>query len=165
VPNSNPGLLEILKILTRHRVEFIVVGGISAVFHGAAVMTQDLDVVHSRSSDNISRLLSALDELDATYRMQPERKLRPKDSHLAGPGHQLLITKFGMLDVLGMIGDSRTWVDLQKHTQLMEIGPDASVHVLNLDTLIEIKERLGRPKDLAVLPILRDALEENGRKS
>jgi hypothetical protein len=74
----------------------------------------------------------------------------------------LLITKFGLLDLHGTIGESRSWEDLQKHTQLISIGPDASVHVLNLETLIEIKEGLGRPKDLAVLPLLRDALKETG---
>jgi hypothetical protein len=124
------------------------------------VFTYDLDVVHARNAENITRLLSALDELGAIYRAQPERKLRPSESHLKGSGHQLLITKFGPLDVLGMIGDSRTWEDLRSHTQTMETSPGATVHVLNLETLVEIKEGLRRPKDEAVLPILRAALKE-----
>ena len=47
------------------------------------------------------------------YRAQPERQLRPGETHLASAGHQLLSTKFGPLDVLGMIGKSLTW-DWQK---------------------------------------------------
>jgi hypothetical protein len=93
--------LEILKVLTQHRVDFIVVGGVSAVLHGAPVTTFDLDVVHARNRENVARMLSALEELEAVYRVQPERQLRPDESNLTGPGHQLLLTKFGPLDVLG----------------------------------------------------------------
>jgi hypothetical protein len=76
------------------------VGGVSAVLHGAPVTTFDLGIVHSRDPENVTRLLSALEELDARYRFQPERQLRPDASHLAGPGHQLLLTMYGPLDVL-----------------------------------------------------------------
>ena len=37
--------------------------------------------------------------------------------------------------------------------------------VLGLPALIEAKERAGRPKDLAVLPVLRAALDEQTRGS
>ena len=158
--SSNPRFLEILKVLTRHRVDFIVVGGVSAVLHGAPVTTFDLDVVHARNPENISRLLSALEELEGVYRVRPQRQLRPDLSHLAGPGHQLLLTKFGPLDVLGMIGKSRTWDDLRAQTRTMEIEPGVVIHVLDLETLIAIKEELGFPKDVAVLPVLRQTLKE-----
>lgn len=125
------------------------------MLHGAPVTTFDLDVVHARNSENIARLLSALEELEAVYRAQPERQLRPDESHLSGPGHQLPLTKFGPLgcagkDVLGMIGKSRTWEDLRGHTRTMEIEPGVVLRVLDLETLIAVKEELGFPKDTAV---------------
>jgi hypothetical protein len=164
VQSSNPKFLEILKVLTRHRVDFIVVGGVSAVLHGAPVTTFDLDVVHARNRENIARLLSALEELKGVYRAQPERQLHPDLSHLASPGHQLLLTKFGPLDVLGMIGKSRTWEDLRPHSRTMEIEPGLAIHVLDLATLIAVKEELGFPKDTAVLPVLRQALKERSER-
>ncbi len=63
--SSSPRFLEILKVLTRHRVDFIIVGGVSAVLHGAPVTTFDLDVVHARNRENVLRLISALEELEA----------------------------------------------------------------------------------------------------
>jgi hypothetical protein len=164
VQNSNPRFLEILKVLTRHRVDFVIVGGVSAVLHGAPVTTFDLDVVHSRANENITRLLSALQELDAVYRAQPERQLRPGETHLASAGHQLLLTKFGPLDVLGMIGKSRTWEDLLGGTRTMEMEPGMVVRVLDLETLIAVKEELGFPKDTAMLPLLRQALRERSER-
>ncbi len=81
--SSIPGFLEILKVLTRRRVDFIIVGGVSAVLHGAPVTTFDLDVVHARDPENVTRLLSALEELEAVYRVQPERQSRPGETHPA----------------------------------------------------------------------------------
>lgn len=161
---SSPQFLEILRILTRHRVEFIVVGGVSAVLHGAPVTTFDLDVVHARDPDNVARLMSALAELEALCRASPERRLRPTESHLSSPGHQLLLTKFGPLDVLGMIGKSRTWDDLRAHTRSVEIEPGMAVRILDLDTLIAVKEELGDPKDTAMLPVLRQTLKARSER-
>jgi hypothetical protein len=47
-----------MQTLADHRVEFIVIGGVCAVLHGAPVTTFDLDVVHSRTPENLNRLLS-----------------------------------------------------------------------------------------------------------
>src|SRR3954452_19592369 len=87
------------KFADRH-ADFIIVGGVAALFHAAPILTLDLDIVHSREPENIPRLLSALRELGAYYRIQPERRFQPNESHLVAPGHQLLTTNFGPLDLL-----------------------------------------------------------------
>jgi hypothetical protein len=152
----------ILQEFRDHRVDFIVVGGIAAVLEGVPVHTFDLDVVHSREPGNIGRLLAALESLEAAYRARPE--LRPDVSHLASPGHQLLMTRFGPLDVLGMIGRSRTYDDLLPHTHELEVGEGLRVRVLNLETLIAVKEEVAGERDLAMLPIMRRTLEEKRRQ-
>ena len=101
--------LEILKVLRAHDVDCIVVGGVSGVLHGAPITTIDLDVVHSRAPENIDRLLRALEDLEAVARGQGERRLRPNRSHLDSPGHQLLMTKHGPLDLLGAVGGGAPW--------------------------------------------------------
>src|SRR5437867_1914079 len=98
-----PSYLKILGILNNHRIDFIVVGGVSAVISGVPMNTFDVDVVHSRVPENVQRLLAALEELDAVYRLQPERRLRPNESELSCGGHQLLTTKFGHADFLGSV--------------------------------------------------------------
>ncbi|XXY53339.1 hypothetical protein WME91_19605 [Sorangium sp. So ce269] len=94
-------IVDLLGVLARHQVDFIVVGGVAAVIQGAPVNTFDLDVVHARTPDNIERLLGALRELDAFYRTDLQRRLPPTASHLVSPGHQLLATNMGTLDLLG----------------------------------------------------------------
>lgn len=156
--------LKILGILAEYQVDFIVVGGVSAALNGAPMNTFDVDVVHSTSPENLPKLLSALKELDAYYRIQPERKLRPNESHLSGLGHQLLVTKLGHADFLGSVTRKRTYEDLLPETEEMEIAGSYRVRVLTLGMLITLKEETGRPKDLAQLPTLRATLEEIKRR-
>ncbi len=160
VKKQAPDFRIILEVLLRHEVEFIVVGGVCAVLHGAPVTTFDLDIVHSRHADNFSRLITALDSLETYYREKPERRLKPQRDPLASPGHHLLMTRAGPLDLLGEIGQGQGFDDLLKYTSELQIGEGFSVKILNLETLIEMKGLLGRDKDKAALPILRRTLEE-----
>jgi predicted nucleotidyltransferase len=145
-------------LCTRH-VDFIVVGGVAAVFNGAPISTFDLDLVHSRSSANLDRLLAALTEIEAHYRDQTTRKLPPRRDLLAGDGHNLMNTKFGPIDLLGTIGKGHTFESLQPETKEITLSA-FTVRVLSLPALIRIKEETAREKDRAVLAILRRTLAE-----
>jgi len=71
--------------------------------------------------------------------------------------HLLLMTRAGPLDVLGFIGDSERYEDLIAVSSevAMTIG---RFHVLDLEELVRQKQATGRPKDLAVLEILKEVL-------
>ena len=155
-------LLAILKSLVEYQVDFILVGGVCAVLHGAPISTFDLDLVHSREPNNIDRLMAALENLDAHYRGRA-RKMRPGASHLSSPGHQLLMTEAGPLDLLGVIGKGHGYDELLQHTIEMEVGGGLAIHVLDLETLIKVKEETARDKDKAVLAVLRRTLEEKSK--
>lgn len=103
-------------------MDFIVVGGTAAAIEGAPVNTFDLDTVHPREPANLDRLLAALGWLNATYRTRAELALKPDVSHLASPGHQLLMSRFGPLNVLGAIGRSRSYDDLLPHAHDLDVG-------------------------------------------
>jgi len=153
-------LIAALRALRNAGVDFVLVGGLAAVVNGAPINTFDVDVVHQRTPENIQRILSSLDELEAVYRIQPARKLRPNASHLSSSGHQNLTTRYGPVDLLGTIGEDLSYEDLLPLSSEIDIGEGLRIRVLNLETLIAIKEELGGDKDRAVLPILRQTLAE-----
>jgi hypothetical protein len=161
---ADPAPLELLRRLTAGKVDFVVVGMAAGVLRGAPVTTLDLDIVHQREAGNVSRLLGVLSEIDAVYR-HDTRGLRPQVSHFMSPGHQLLTTRFGDLDCLGTVGNEQSFEDLVARAPTLELSAGVDVRVVDLPTLIELKERAGRPKDLAVLPVLRATLAEVQRRS
>ncbi len=135
-------------------------GGVNAILLGAPIMTFDLDIVHERTSENIERILCALEELEAKYRHRPE--LKPGESHLSGPGHQLLDTKYGMLDVLGTIGTGRGYSELLPFARSIELGGGLAVKVLSAEALLEEKLVMRRTKDLTSIAWLQEIIRRKG---
>jgi hypothetical protein len=148
----------VLNALCAHRVEYIVVGGVSAVLGGAPVSTFDVDIVPLRSTENVEALLATLTSLDARYRDLGGRVLRPDAQSLLGPGHHLLMTTCGPLDVLGQITGGRGYAELLPLSESIELAP-TTIRTLRLEALIAFKRETGRPKDLAILPVLEATLK------
>jgi hypothetical protein len=161
MPDSNPDFETVLKVLTGAEVDFIVVGGVCAVLHGAPISTFDLDLVYSRAGHNLARLEKVLQDLAAVYREKPA--ISPTVSLLDNPGHNLLMTKYGPLDLLGSTIGGQGYEELLEKTEEVNLGGEIRIKILNLPTLIRMKEQLGRDRDRAVLPILRKTLEEHQR--
>ena len=129
---------ELLRRLVDAEVEFIVVGGAAAVLHGAPITTEDVDIVHRRTIENVARLKGVLDELE---------------------GHVLLSTRLGPLDCLGTLVDGRGFEELVSHSESIE-DEGAKIRVVDLPTLIDIKTKTGRAKDRLMLPVLVALAEE-----
>lgn len=144
------GLIEALRA---GGVEFVVVGGVAAVLHGAPVTTQDLDIVLKVNEENVAKLVSVLASLDATVRDPAGRRLVPTSALFAAKGQALLSTKLGPLDVLGALHDGRGFEELEAQAVVFDQG-ERAFRVVDLDTLIEIKRSTGRAKDRLMLPIL-----------
>lgn len=157
-------LSSLLSLFINAKCDFIVVGGVSAVLNGAPIQTYDVDVVYAQTDENIVRLLAVLGNLNAVFRIQPERRLRPQASHLKGSGHLNLLTDKGPLDLLAFIGQNVAYEDLLVDATEMDIGDGRMAKILNLEKLIAFKEQLCGEKDIAVLPILRQTLKEKRRR-
>jgi predicted nucleotidyltransferase len=153
-----PQIIEIFRVLDKHQVKFIIVGGVCAVLHGAPITTFDLDLVHARTPVNLQFLMNALMDLDASYRGHP-KQIKPDIESLASPGHHLLITRFGPLDLLGTIEKDLGYADLIGHSEEIQIE-NLAFRILRLEYLIEIKEETSREKDRLILTILKHTLKE-----
>lgn len=146
-------------------IEFIIVGGAAAVIHGAPITTNDLDIVHRRTSENVSRLHDLLLRLDATMRYDfARRDLRPTIEMLAGRGQINLSTSLGPIDPLCELDAGRGYDELLAHCETV-VDEGRTLRVLDLPTLIDVKAKAGRPKDKLVLPLLIVTLQERGRTS
>ncbi len=152
----NPSFREILELLNKNEVEYIVVGGVAAVIQGAPVTTFDLDALVRLSDDNAERLSSALEALDARYR-EHQATVRPTKEDILAGGHLLLLTRAGPLDVLGFIGDEDRYEDLIGRSSVVEMTVGA-FRVLDLEELVRQKKYSDRAKDRAMLELLEEVL-------
>ena len=161
-PTLKPDFLALLHELFAAEVEYVVVGGVAAILEGAPVTTLDLDIVYSPDQDNLQRLLALLKKLDARYRDPAGRDIRPTLERLESHKVNLLETKLGPLDAMQSIGAQWTWNDVEERSHLLEVGKLA-IRVLDLAAIIESKVAADREKDRAMLPVLRQTLEESRR--
>lgn len=151
-------LTNLLGELAASDVAFVLVGGLAAVAQGAPITTFDVDIVHERSDANVAKLVAVLTTLDARYRGRPRGEvLRPTAEILKGPGHSLLQTRLGPLDVLGAIEGGRDHARLLPDTVVARIA-GRDVRVLGLRTIVELKRQSSHPKDRSMLPVLEAAL-------
>jgi predicted nucleotidyltransferase len=156
---TSASLGEVLEGLLEAGVDFILVGGLAAVIQGAPVTTMDVDIVHNQSPENIARLFSFLKSVDAVHRRIDDRLIEPKERDLSGKGHVLLSTRIGPLDILAVIEGGRSYEELLGHTVEIHFR-GYSLRVLDLKTLIELKETSTDPKDKQRLPVLKETLRQ-----
>ncbi len=151
----------LIRILVEHGVEFILVGGAAATAHGSARLTDDLDIVYSRSPENIARLAACLAPHKAYLRGAPEGLPFRLDADTIERGLNFTLrTDLGAIDLLGEITEGGRYEDLlPRSINLVLFG--LSCRCLGLKRLIEVKRAVGRPRDLEVVAELEALLEES----
>ena len=153
----------LLRLLTRERVEFIIVGGAAATVHGSARLTQDLDIVYRRTPQNVRRLADALSPYHPYLRGAPAGLPFRLDAETLQRGLNFtLVTDLGDLDLLGEIAGGGNFEALFEHAHAIE-AYGAQCHVLGLERLIEVKRAAGRPKDFEAIAELEKILEARER--
>jgi hypothetical protein len=160
--NGEPGSVNlgaILEGLLQADIDFILVGGLAAVVQGAPVTTMDVDIVHSQSPENITKLLAFLKSINAFHRRPDDKKIEPKKDDISGMGHALFTTRLGPLDVLTVIEEGRAYGDLLEHTVEIEFR-NHTMHVLDLEMLIHLKKSSTDPKDIQRIPVLEETLQQ-----
>ncbi len=152
-------LSAIIEGLLKAEIQFILVGGLAAVVQGAPVTTLDVDIVHNRSSENISKLSKFLESVGAIYRRLDSKLIEPKEEDFSGMGHSLFSTRLGPLDVLAFIEGGKTYEDLLKHTVAVEFR-GRTMRVLDIEMLVELKRSSKDPKDKQRLIVLEETLRQ-----
>jgi hypothetical protein len=151
----------LLATLARREVAFILVGGAAAIAHGSARLTQDLDMVYRRTSDNLDRLVEALAYHEPYLRGVPQGLPFVWDRATLTRGLNFtLTTSLGDIDLLGEIPGGGAYEDLLPQAIELHVFHTRCL-CLSLPQLIRSKRAAGRPKDLEALAEL-EAIEEEG---
>ena len=152
---------EILKVLEHHQVQYVVIGGLAAALYGSATVTFDIDIVPDSTPENLTRLSSALDDLDARIRVDGIKGGLPfeHDARSLGSMEMInLVTNHGDFDVTfhpSGVSSFSEWDDHAGDTEALGVH----FRLASLADVIRSKEAAGRPKDQIAVPILRELLK------
>jgi hypothetical protein len=161
VPRLQPE--EILRILERHRVRYVVIGGVGATLHGSPLPTHDTDICPARDSSNLDALAAALRDLGARIRTPgvPDGLPFACDAAFLRQMNLLnLTTSFGDLDLSFEPSGTQGYEDLARRAAPCDLGGGLVVSLASLEDIIRSKEAANREKDKMTLPTLRLLLQK-----
>lgn len=151
----------VIRLLGRHRVRYVLIGGLAAITHGAPLITQDIDACYARDALNLRRIAKALVEVHAELRgADPALPVRLDAKMLQTGDSFTFTTDIGWLDLLGTPPGTTGFEDLARTADAFDLF-GYRVLVASVEDLIRMKRAAGRPKDLLALEelgALRDEL-------
>ena len=168
--DEEPGALDpagIIAALERHRVRYIIIGGVAAQLHGSPAPTRGLDVTPERSAPNLARLAAALASVEAQewvpgfgYPLQLPMDRR----RLAADRVLLTQTRYGRVDVVpSPHGVPAGYDELEPRVRRVS-AYGAELPVAGLDDLVRSHGAASRAKDKSALARLIDLrLSDQGR--
>lgn len=147
------------QVLCDAGVDFVVIGGLSATFHGSARVTYDLDICYSRDSANLRRLAAALAPFHPRPRGFPVGLPFVWDEATLRNGTIFTLqTDIGEIDLLAEVAGLGAFDDVKKRSITVDAF-DRQIVTLDLPGLIQAKRAAGRGKDLSALTELETLLE------
>jgi hypothetical protein len=130
-------LAQVIPPLVHAKLDFILIGGMAAILHGSARVTFDVDVVYSRTHDNIERLTTALAPHRPYLRNAPSGLPFAWDTKTIRNGLNFtLTTDLGDIDLLGEVAAGETYQTLLPHSFEVEAF-STRFKCLDLPTLIQ----------------------------
>jgi predicted nucleotidyltransferase len=139
----------IIQLLTGRGIDYVVIGGIAAVLHGSARVTQDLDICYSTEKANLAALGRALVDMNARlFGVKQDVPFVPDERTLARVELLTLQTDHGKLDLMTHQAGAPSYARLRAHADTYDLG-GILVRVAGIADLIAMKQAAGRAKDLA----------------
>jgi hypothetical protein len=153
---------EILDALFEHQVECIIIGGVALLLHGSTRVTLDIDILYSRSRENIRRMVEAIKPFGPKLRLARDAKPIdfPFDEHTIWNGANFTLWTLNFdLDLLASTEDLPSYEAVLPESEVIQTNNGRTFRILSLDALLRIKRRLYRLKDQLALPEIEALIE------
>jgi hypothetical protein len=147
---------EVLQTLERHRVTYVVIGGLGRVMHGSTELTDGIDIAPSTREENLRRLGLALEELHAR---RPDGKQPSLERDLVGRGVLELRTDAGELKIVPEPAGTRGYDDLRRRAVREPLGQGLRPSVASADDHARMLAVLGREQDRPALQTMQRVIE------
>ena len=142
---------EILRLLHRYGVKFVVIGGYVAELHNFDIgVTVDLDITPERTASNLERLAKFMDDLDVgLFTNEEEGTWFPRwpIDNWASYDTLHLTSVLGLLDlVFSPAGAPDGYEALVNQSEILVVD-GLKIRVITESTWVKLKQATNRPKD------------------
>lgn len=146
----------ILRVLSEHEVDYVLIGGLAVQTHGHVRTTNDADLIPAPEPANLKRLAEALSVLGAQVLNPGHENTNVDASMLPRATIWQFATQDGGVDVMHEVPGGEPYSALSRRALRVQLG-DVEVPVVDLDDLIRMKLARGRAIDLADVAALTDS--------
>ncbi len=154
----------VIRLFGRHRLRYVLIGGLAAVAHGSPLVTQDIDICCARTSADLERLAAALREIHAELRGAEPGLPFVLDARTLERGDTfILATDLGAIDIIGTPAGTFGYDDLARTAEPFDLYGQR-VLIAAIEDLMRMKRAAGRPKDLLLVEELGALREEIDRR-
>ena len=152
--NAEGLLKDIAKAINEAKLDAVMIGNAAAAIQGAPVTTVDIDFMIRDTELNVKKLLNIADALGCgLLDMSSPTVNMFRIVHKEEPIQ---------LDFLFRLTGVKSFAGLRSRSDNVKFGSYA-LQIASLEDIIRSKEVANRPKDQAVLPTLKEALNEKNR--
>lgn len=146
----NVDFLEFLEFLTKHQVEYLLVGGYAVVLHGYIRSTGDMDLWIDRTNENYKKLKKVY--LDFSAPIFPEEEFSNPKFNVWGIG-----VEPSKIEILTQV-DGLLFNESYKRREYFKVDK-LQIPYIDFEDLIKNKLASGRHKDLADIEQLKKIKE------
>lgn len=149
--DARPLLVTLARALHDAGLEAILIGNAAAALHGAPVTTVDFDFYFRKTPRNLQKLKSLTRILNAVL-------MRPY--YPVSDLYRLIRESDGLqADFMATIHGVRSFASLRADSETVDFA-GCPLLIASLAAIVRSKRAAGRPRDEAVLDILKEALHE-----
>lgn len=150
---------DFIELLNKHKVQYILVGGVAVFSHGYERSTGDVDLWINPASENMKKVIEAIRDFGFDTSSIEDHEFTPADSPIK------LVQGDNKIDIIhhltNVISFEEAWKKVTK-----EERDNFHFYLINYYHLEQIKLAAGRLKDLADVDEMRKLREiQNGEKA
>ena len=142
-----------LRLLDKHRVRYLIIGGLAFIYHAKPRYTKDMDLWIDPAPENVKRANHALSEFGSPFNLNPDKRNE--------------ILQLGVapdrIDLLLNVSGAKFQTAWSKHIE-GRYG-NAKAHWVDLDSLIRIKSRADNPRHQEDARVLREVKKRKKKSS
>ncbi len=139
--NLEGDLLDFIRLCNEHKVKYLVIGGYAVSIHGYPRATKDMDVCIKLSEENAEKLITVINEFGFAS-LKLEKKDFLKKDFITQLGYPPL--RIDIINDLSGVDFDEAWKN-KKVVQMFGVPVD----FIGYNELLRVKEKAGRPQDIA----------------